>query len=449
LFINGPLLFKSAENLNMTPERIYVIFFLTHSLTYLALALLPKRFLTKKNREIMIISGAFFTFIGTLLVGSNALSQIKLLIPITTSAAGIGASILIGFWIEVYSKNTMQNIGLFYIFSVTLGSLIFAIIQFISFPYAVVFTSLLPLFSTTLLLSEKNIYESYDIEQANEYFLVPIRLISIIAVFYLASGLLQWIIFFEGYFPSSNLYWLSTIVYGIASCLAGFLLFRIPNFNLNNLYKPVLPLLGASFTLLPFAGRKLTPLIFGVLHNTAFALFDIYTMCLLCLLANRLSKPIKLIARGYFFITSFIFLGEILPSKLFSMIPFMERKSDIVAIVAALFMFIASVFIKEVPVESEEKEKTSNSNFDTNVDQPLLILESFAKYYKLTLREKEIFTLILAGRNNPYIRDYLNITNNTLKTHLKNIYIKLDVKNRQEAISLFNKFFEEKKHTAL
>ncbi|MGB9839045.1 response regulator transcription factor [Thermovenabulum sp.] len=398
----------------------------------------------------MIISAALFAFLGTLFVGSKILLQVKFLVPITTSAAGIGASILIGFWIEAYSKNTMQNIGLFYIFSVTTGSLVFAIIQFINFPWAVIFTSLLPLISAALLLFDKVIYESYNSEEISENFSVPFRLILIIVVFYLASGLMQWIIFVEGYFPSLNLYWLSTIVYGFGSCLAGFLLFRIPNFNLNYLYKPVLPLLGASFTLLPFSGGRLTTLIFGVFHNTAFALFDIYTMCILCLLANLVSKPIKLIARGYFFITSSIFLGEILTSRLFSMIPLIERKADTVAIGAALLMFISSGFIKEVPVERKEKEKTIISNFNANSDQPLLILESFAKRYKLTLREKEIFTLLLAGRNNPFIRDYLNITNNTLKTHLKNIYIKLDAKNRQEAISLFNKFsFEEKKHTAL
>ncbi|WP_158304030.1 response regulator transcription factor [Caldicellulosiruptor owensensis] len=403
---------------------------------------MPERLFKKKNRNILIILGALFTSTGTLFFGINIFSHIKTLVYILASFSGIGASILISFWLEIYSKNALKTISISYIFSVISGSLIFTVVQFLHFIYAIVFTSLLPLLSSVLLLSDETINENYDIEETNENFLLPFRLILIIAVFYLASGLLQWIIFFKGYFPSSKLYWLSTTVYAISSCMAGFLIFRIPDFNLNNLYKPVLPLLGASFTLLPFAGKILTPLILGLFYNTAFAFFDFYTMCTICLFSSRVKKPIKLIAQGYFFITLFIFIGEFLPNRLVSTIPFMASKSDTVAISAAILMFVASVLIKEISVDSKEKE--SNFIIESNVDRSMLDLESFAKYYKLTLREKEILSLILSGRNNPYIRDSLNISNNTLKTHLRNIYTKLDVKNRQEAITLFNKFLESK-----
>lgn len=59
----------------------------------------------------------------------------------------------------------------------------------------------------------------------------------------------------------------------------------------------------------------------------------------------------------------------------------------------------------------------------------------------LTAREKEVLLLLLSGRNNPYIREKLNISNNTLKTHLRNIYHKLGVGNRQELLSLFGQFW--------
>ena len=59
--------------------------------------------------------------------------------------------------------------------------------------------------------------------------------------------------------------------------------------------------------------------------------------------------------------------------------------------------------------------------------------------YALTARETEILLLILKGRNNPFIRENLNISLNTLKFHLRNIYHKLAINNRQELLSLFEK----------
>ena len=64
----------------------------------------------------------------------------------------------------------------------------------------------------------------------------------------------------------------------------------------------------------------------------------------------------------------------------------------------------------------------------------------FLAQNNLTPREQEIVLLVVRGRNNPYIREQLNISNNTLKTHLRNAYQKLSVSNRQELITRFNEF---------
>lgn len=48
----------------------------------------------------------------------------------------------------------------------------------------------------------------------------------------------------------------------------------------------------------------------------------------------------------------------------------------------------------------------------------------------LTSREKEIMELVIYGYNNPQISEKLNISNHTTKTHLINIFKKLNVNNR-------------------
>lgn len=58
----------------------------------------------------------------------------------------------------------------------------------------------------------------------------------------------------------------------------------------------------------------------------------------------------------------------------------------------------------------------------------------------LSIREKEIFDLIIIGNSNKLIADSLNISVNTVKFHVKNIYEKLHIKSRKEAITLQKSF---------
>ncbi len=57
----------------------------------------------------------------------------------------------------------------------------------------------------------------------------------------------------------------------------------------------------------------------------------------------------------------------------------------------------------------------------------------------LTCREEEVLDLILSGKTNREIAGLLKITENTVKSHVRNIFSKYDVKNRGELISLLLK----------
>ena len=53
----------------------------------------------------------------------------------------------------------------------------------------------------------------------------------------------------------------------------------------------------------------------------------------------------------------------------------------------------------------------------------------------LTGREQEVLQLILSGKSNREIAESLHITENTVKTHVRNIYSKYAVRSRAELIS--------------
>lgn len=59
-----------------------------------------------------------------------------------------------------------------------------------------------------------------------------------------------------------------------------------------------------------------------------------------------------------------------------------------------------------------------------------------ARDFGLTEREAEIMSLLARGRNVPFIEEELIISRNTIKTHVKHIYQKLDVHSQQELIDL-------------
>lgn len=51
----------------------------------------------------------------------------------------------------------------------------------------------------------------------------------------------------------------------------------------------------------------------------------------------------------------------------------------------------------------------------------------------LSVRESEVLSFLVHGFSNAEIASSLGVSQNTVKTHLKNLFVKLDVSNRTEA----------------
>jgi DNA-binding CsgD family transcriptional regulator len=66
------------------------------------------------------------------------------------------------------------------------------------------------------------------------------------------------------------------------------------------------------------------------------------------------------------------------------------------------------------------------------------------KRYLITNREKEVLLLVAEGKSNKQIGKKLFISLNTVKTHIKNIFIKLNIENRFELITLIKSIMQSK-----
>jgi len=81
--------------------------------------------------------------------------------------------------------------------------------------------------------------------------------------------------------------------------------------------------------------------------------------------------------------------------------------------------------------------KINNLNADKIEKQEIYTID-FLNKYDLTERETEVLNFISKGMSNTSIAENIFVSKNTVKYHIKNIYLKLDVKNRVEALNKLN-----------
>ena len=70
----------------------------------------------------------------------------------------------------------------------------------------------------------------------------------------------------------------------------------------------------------------------------------------------------------------------------------------------------------------------------------VMFKESFSNLTKLTLREKEVVQLVVKGNTTAEIADALFLSVNTIESHRRNIYRKLEIKSLTELIGFANKY---------
>jgi len=408
--------------------------------------------------------------------------------------AGYGSAILITALGELFSFFSIIVAGLSFAGSVTVGTVLFFITFRVSISVAFLLTVFSPLIALIfIILGRKRVPElelkvfkntlsstttsSTSTSTASSTsipkypFPFPRRLVLLLILFYLAGGFFYKLILLSSATILQESYWLTNVIYWLVIVIAGGCLYLFPILDLSVLYRPVLPLIGAGFVLFPFFHR-LTIFLPLTLLQAGFALFDLYTWLFFAYIAKSYQRPSYVFGWGMFIITISIFVGETVFATLFSKITFSLEAIEIVSICAALFMIAGTMlfqgqrdsfagwegpvdlvkdlhYFEQNPIELNLMDEVACT---LQVSEPIVasptlgsiatnaLREQFFLSLELTKREKDVAILLFEGRNNPYIRIALNISNNTLKTHLKNIYRKALINDRQQLLDLFSDF---------
>lgn len=87
------------------------------------------------------------------------------------------------------------------------------------------------------------------------------------------------------------------------------------------------------------------------------------------------------------------------------------------------------------PIPALDAQRKDES---TEADDAIDVVTVLCKRYLLTPREVEVFGLLAKGRNAEFIQNALVISNHTVKTHIYNIYRKMDIHSLQELLDLLD-----------
>ena len=101
-----------------------------------------------------------------------------------------------------------------------------------------------------------------------------------------------------------------------------------------------------------------------------------------------------------------------------------------------IILSIAVSYRMKILKEENFQMREEIVNYSKQLDN-LILNESQDKNYsivELSIRERQVFNLINLKKSNKEIAMEINISVNTVKFHVKNIYEKLNIKSRKEAL---------------
>ena len=238
-----------------------------------------------------------------------------------------------------------------------------------------------------------------------------ISLVLLVIMFYVGSGIMYNLLYTDIIFANKSSLDLGFLFYPVVVLPAGFLADKKGRKYLINI--------GLSFSGLGFLLLFLFDILNSlslILLQSSFAVMDLFVLLTLIdwtdYFANR-----KFIGIGLFLNVIVIFLSS-LPFLENSVLNFIPVKYWPVAGLTAVMLII--------PLLNLIKETGKNNS---SID-----LEKWCTAYSISPREKEIISLLLAGKDTKTITDLLFISYNTLKTHLRNIYRKTATSSQTELI---------------
>jgi DNA-binding CsgD family transcriptional regulator len=214
--------------------------------------------------------------------------------------------------------------------------------------------------------------------------------------------------------------------------------------NRTYIFYFAIAMLGISFILfMVFDRSAISYIIVDTLMLSALGIFDIFWWSTLGEMLDFHENPSRVLGIGLSANVLGVLLGGILGNTILTRFTEFENIPMVALVVIFITIMILPPLHKELSVLLRSHVSLITFYEMTPVEQKESI-DNIHKTIQLTKRENEIVALLLKGRTYKMIADELYVSENTIKTHIKNIYSKFNVKSKRELIYLF---LEEKTGT--
>lgn len=190
------------------------------------------------------------------------------------------------------------------------------------------------------------------------------------------------------------------------------------------------------FTIL--AVKPVSYVIIDTFLLSAAGILDLFWASIIGETLDYTEQPVKVLSIGWSANVFGVFLGGIIGQEILRT----ETSRSGVAIIALIIICISLMI---VPVMIQYFRVMLKDNiYIAKMVQTVEHNENEISYavdnqINLTSREKDVLSLVLTGKSNKDIGEALIISENTVKTHVRNILAKYEVTNRAELISLMLK----------
>jgi len=456
LFLEGPLLAPAAALWQIQPNNLFLLFLCCNSIGFyfLGFTLRTRSLIVERN---MFNYCAVLLSLGPVLLGgipfldSEIAANHAWLAYVLAGAAGFAGAPFMAVWLEFFTMIRLDRAAAVLAGAITIATGFTLLGGVVKLVPGLMIIAIMPIASLALIKKQTRHWFNYQVQGNVTAGLdpFPIRIKVLFALFYIAGGLMFKIVTLEQSFP--YLFCVANISYAVITIIAAVLFHYSSKYDLSMLYRPTLPLLSIGFLLFFSRWENQLAIVSFLLIQAGFALFDMYTWLLIVRIANHHAKPAAVCCMGLFLITFSILSGN-LAFTMFNVFMGNQLQVEFLALIAGvLSLMSALVFSDSKEVSSDKDGSVYSSETDilahtdiTNQAAQMDTLDFECKQEGegsvLTEREKEVLGLLLKGRSARVIGETLNVSANTVKFHIKNIYEKTGVKNRQKLLDMFENF---------
>jgi ATP/maltotriose-dependent transcriptional regulator MalT len=111
-----------------------------------------------------------------------------------------------------------------------------------------------------------------------------------------------------------------------------------------------------------------------------------------------------------------------------------ENSTDIYIGLIAVFFTALGIWIAIQVIRPKVQTLVVEKEVFVSADTPAVINEAELQKLNLSRREYEVLQLLAKGHSNAEIAEALFLSLSTVKTHVSNLFVKMDVKSRAQAI---------------